>query len=255
MPEVKYHLARIYESQGFLDKAMRYYKEVFQAPVRNAYVNEAGFGYAKTLFENKQFFDSLSIFNYLARRNPKQACDSPEFLIYMGNANFELGYSKAARENYIRGINVFPDIDQKDILLSRVGDTYAMEDNRDKAIKFYELVRNSFPDSTGYITASMGMARYLPTDAERAKIYEMIKSEFPKNTYARIAMMRLAEMYQKNGEYNKCIKEIEELLSTHPKGLRYEAAGTGKNRQNGKQKALLVCWLSIPGGKIIRTGI
>ncbi len=223
MPEVTYHLARIYETQGFLDKAMRYYKEVFQAPVQNAYLTEAGFGYAKTLFENKQFFDSLSIFNYLAKRSPKQAYQSPEFLMYTGNANFELGYSKPARDNYIRGINIFPDIAKKDILLSKVGDTYAMEDNREKAIKFYELVRTGFPESSGYITASMGLARYLPSDSERVKIYEMIKEKFPKNTYARIAMMRLAEMYQKNGEYDKCIKEIENLLSTHPKGLRYEA--------------------------------
>ncbi len=51
----------------------------------------------------------------------------------------------------------------------------------------------------------------------------MIKTRFPENTYARIAMMRLAEIYQKNGEYDKCIKEIEDLLSTHPRGLRYEA--------------------------------
>ncbi len=223
MPEVTYYLARIYETQGFLDKAMLYYKEVFQAPVSNAYLTEAGFGYAKTLFENKQFFDALSIFNYLAKRSPKQAYESPEFLMYMGNANFELGYSESARQDYIRGINIFPDIAKKDILLSKVGDTYAMEDNKAKAIKFYELVRTSFPESSGYITASMGMARYLPSDAERVKIYEMIKSRFPKNTYARIAMMRLAEMYQKNGEYDKCIKEIEDLLSTHPKGLRYEA--------------------------------
>jgi len=51
----------------------------------------------------------------------------------------------------------------------------------------------------------------------------MIKARFPDNTYARIAMMRLAEIYQKNKEYDKCIKEIEDLLSTHPRGLRYEA--------------------------------
>ena len=51
----------------------------------------------------------------------------------------------------------------------------------------------------------------------------MVKAKFPENKYARIAMMRLAEIYQENGEYNKCIKEIEDLLSTHPRGLRYEA--------------------------------
>jgi len=51
----------------------------------------------------------------------------------------------------------------------------------------------------------------------------MVNTWFPENTYARIAMMRLAEIYQKNGEYDKCIKEIEDLLSTHPRGLRYEA--------------------------------
>ena len=51
----------------------------------------------------------------------------------------------------------------------------------------------------------------------------MIKTKFPENKFARISMMRLAEIYQANGEYNKCIQEIEDLLSTHPRGLRYEA--------------------------------
>jgi uncharacterized protein HemY len=51
----------------------------------------------------------------------------------------------------------------------------------------------------------------------------MIKTRFPENTYARIAMMRLAEIYHKNGEYDKCIQAIEDLLATHPRGLRYEA--------------------------------
>ena len=62
-----------------------------------------------------------------------------------------------------------------------------------------------------------------PTDAEKIEIYEMIKSRFTEDVYARIAMMRLAEIYQKNGEYERCIEEIEELLSTHPGSSRYEA--------------------------------
>jgi tetratricopeptide (TPR) repeat protein len=94
---------------------------------------------------------------------------------------------------------------------------------RKKPKKIYELVREKFPETPGFINASIGLARYLETDEEKIEIYEMIKIRFPDNTYARIAMMRLAEIYQKNGEYNKCIQEIEDLLSTHPRGLRYEA--------------------------------
>ena len=51
----------------------------------------------------------------------------------------------------------------------------------------------------------------------------MVKKRFPDNKFARVAMMRLAEIYQEYKEYENCIKEIEELLSTNPMGLRYEA--------------------------------
>ena len=141
----------------------------------------------------------------------------------MANANFELGLNTQARQHFMRVLNLFPGIPDRDVVLSNVGDAYGIEDNSGKAIKIYELVREMFPDSQGYVNASIGIARYLKTDPEKIEIYEMIKTRFPDNTYARIAMMRLAEIYQKNKEYNKCITEIEDLLSTHPRGLRYEA--------------------------------
>jgi tetratricopeptide (TPR) repeat protein len=109
------------------------------------------------------------------------------------------------------------------MILTKIGDTYGMEDQYEKATKVYELVREKFPDTEGFIASSIGIARYLKKDAEKIAIYEMIKAKYPENSFARIAMMRLAEIYQANGEYDKCIKEIEDLLSTHPRGLRYEA--------------------------------
>ncbi|WP_022664728.1 tetratricopeptide repeat protein [Desulfospira joergensenii] len=223
MPEVLFHLAEIYTRQGYTDKALRYYKEVFESTVENSYIPDAGFGYGRALFAQKQFYNALTLYNYLVKRNVKQVYKSPDLLLQMGDANFELGLSKAARENYIRGLNLFPEIPDRDVILSKVGDTYGLENNSEKAIKFYELVREKFPDTQGFINSSIGIARYLETDQEKIDIYEMVKTKFPENTYARIAMMRLAEIYQKNGEYNKCIKEIEDLLSTHPRGLRYEA--------------------------------
>ena len=223
MPEVQFYLAEIYDEKGYTDKALRLYKKVFQSPLDNSYITDAGVGYGKELYNKRQYFDALSVFNYVIKNDVKKVYESPDLLRYTGDANFELGIPIGARENYIRLMNLFPDIPDKGMILSKVGDAYGMENSEEKALKIYELVREKFPDSPGFINASIGIARYLKTDPEKIEIYEMVKTRFPENTYARIAMMRLAEIYQKNGEYNKCIQEIEDLLSTHPRGLRYEA--------------------------------
>jgi TolA-binding protein len=223
MPEVQFHLAGIYDEKGYTDKALLYYKQVFESSLENNYIPDAGVGYGKALFKKRQYFDALTVFNYVIKLNAQKVYESPELLLNMANANFELGQSKPARQNFMRVLNLFLDIPDRDIILSKVGDVYGMENNEEKATKIYELVREKFPDSQGYVNASIGIARYLKTDQEKVDIYEMIKKRFPENTYARISMMRLAEIYQKNKEYNKCIKEIEDLLSTHPRGLRYEA--------------------------------
>jgi len=223
MPEVHYHLAQIYDEKGYTDKALRLYEQVFQSPLDHSYITEAGVGYGKALFEKRQYYNALSVFNYVIKNDARKVYDAPELLRYAGEAGFELGLSQQARQRFIRVLNLFPDIPDRDLLLAKVGDTYGLEGNKEKAIKIYELVREKFPDTAGYISASIGIARYLENDAEKIAVYEMVKTRFPDNTYARIAMMRLAEIYQRTGEYNKCIKEIEDLLSTHPRGLRYEA--------------------------------
>jgi tetratricopeptide (TPR) repeat protein len=223
LSEIMYHLADIYAAQGYLDKALRYYKQVFEDSVENNYIPDAGIGYGKALFQKRRYRDSLMILNYVVKLNPKKVYDSNELLLHIGNANFEIGNNKESRINLNRVLNLFPEIENPDIILSRIGDTYGMQNNIEKAVKIYKLVREKFPDSSGYISSSIGIARYLETDGEKIEIYEMIKNKFPDNKYSRIAMMRLAEIYQTKGEYNKCIQEVENLLSTHPRGLRYEA--------------------------------
>ncbi len=223
LPEVFYHLARIHDANGNLDKAMAYYKQVFESPLENAYILDAGLGYGKALFEKNQYYDALAVYQYVIKADAKKLYQSPDLLLHLANANFELGLSKPAREYSMRVLNMFPEIPDRDLILTQVGDTFGMENNPHKAVQMYALVREKFPDSPGYVKASIGIARYLKTDQEKIDIYEMIKKRFPDDTYARIAMMRLAELYQKNREYDKCIQEIETLLLTHPTGLRYEA--------------------------------
>lgn len=223
LPEIIYHLAVIYEKKGQQDRALLNYKQVFENPVENQYIPDAGIGYGRALFQKHQYLDALSVLNYVVESNPNKVYSTNELLLIMGNSNFEIGQTKAARESLTRLINLFPEVKDPDLILSRIGDTYSMEDISDKALKIYDLVREKYPDTEGYIASSIGLAKFLKTDKERIEIYEMIKTKFPKNTYSGIAMMRLAEIYQASGDYNKCIKEIESLLSLYPKGLRYEA--------------------------------
>jgi len=223
LPEVIYHLAEIYEKKGFLDKALTYFKQVFEDTVENSYIPDAGIGYGRALYEKRQYLDSLSVLNYVVESNPDKVYKTHELLLIMGNANFEIGQSKAAREILTRLLNLFPDLKDPDVILTKIGDTYGMDNNGEKAVKIYELVRQKYPDTEGYIASSIGIARYVKSDQEKIDIYEMIKKKFPENTYSRVAMMRLAEIYQANGDYGKCIKEIENLLLAHPRGLRYEA--------------------------------
>ncbi len=223
LPEVIYHLADLYEKKGFLDKALTYFKQVFEDPVENSYIPDAGIGYGRALYEKRQYLNSLSVLNYVVASTPDKVYTTHELLLIMGNANFEIGQTETAREILTRLLNLYPDIKDPDIILSKIGDTYGMDNKGEKAVKIYELVREKYPDTEGYIASSIGLARYMKSDQEKIDIYEMIKKKFPENSYSRVAMMRLAEIYQTSGDYARCIKEIENLLLAHPRGLRYEA--------------------------------
>ena len=223
LAEVYYYLAQIYNERGFNEKALRYYKKVFEEMPDNRFTADAGIGYGNALFDKRFFLDALNIFKYIIEKNKEKIYKTSYLLLSMGNANMKLGRSSAARENYTRVINLFPKIGEKDIIFSKIADTYAMENKIEKAKSMYSFVREKFPDGEGFIRSSIGLARYLEDRKEREKLYIMVKRRFPDDKFARVAMMRLAEIYQEHKEYENCIKEIEELLSTNPMGLRYEA--------------------------------
>ena len=223
MPEVLFYLAGIYTDEGFQEKGLRYFRRVFENFPKNTYTVDAGLGLGKAYSNIRHYLDALHLFDHIAETSPKKIYESSELLMNIGNNALKLGKSAKARESLMRAINLFPDIESRDMILSDIGDTYAMENRLEKAKTMYRYVRENFPDTEGFIKSSMGLARYLEKREEREKLYKMVKTRHPEHKFARVAMMRLAEIYQENREYEKCIEEIEDLLSTHPRALRYEA--------------------------------
>ncbi|MCF8044761.1 MAG: tetratricopeptide repeat protein [Desulfarculaceae bacterium] len=223
MPEVLFYLAGIFTDEGYEEKGLRYFRRVFENHPQNTYTVDAGLGLGKALYNIRHYLDALHLFDHIAETSPGKIYESSELLLNIGKAALKLGKSGKARESLMRAINLFPDIESRDMILSDIGDTYAMENRLEKAKTMYRYVRENFPDTEGFIKSSMGLARQLEKREEREKIYKMVKTRHPEHKFARVAMMRLAEIYQENREYEKCIEEIEDLLSTHPRALRYEA--------------------------------
>ena len=223
IPEVLFYLAGIFTDEGYEEKGLRYFRRVFENQPENTYTVDAALGLGKAYYNIRHYLDALHLFDHIAETSPGKIYASSELLLNMGNAALKLGKTSKARESLMRAINLFPDIESRDMILSDIGDTYAKENRLEKAKTMYRYVRENFPDTEGFIKSSMGLARHLDKREEREKIYKMVKTRYPENKFARVAMMRLAEIYQENREYEKCIEEIENLLSTNPRALRYEA--------------------------------
>ncbi|MBI9087747.1 MAG: tetratricopeptide repeat protein [Desulfobacterium sp.] len=223
LAQVLYHLGRIYEEKGYNEQALAYYKEVYEKLPENVYVVDAGLGVGKMLFKKRFYIDSLNTLSHLLKSNPEKTYDSPELLLSIGEANFELGRTVPARENLTRVLNLFPDIPGKDMIMTRIAETYAIEKNDKRAESIYRLVIDTYPGGEGFLNSSMGLAILLTDLGEKKNIYSMVKEDFSEHKLASVAMIRLAEIYAQEGEYAKCIEEIESLLATHPQGLRYEA--------------------------------
>ena len=223
LAQVLYHLGDILETRGFPDQAMALFRQVFEKMPENIHTVDAGLGMGKIFYKKRRYIDALNMFQHLLKANPEKVYDSSELLFNIGNAHLQLGNSREARENLLRCYNLFPDVRGRDMIMNSIGDTYALEKNIDRAMAVYRLVMDQFPGGEGFLASSMGLARYLEDRVEKEKLYINIKTNFPDHRFASIAMMRLAEIYEQAGEFNRAIEEIESLLATHPRGLRYEA--------------------------------
>ncbi|MBF0201403.1 MAG: tetratricopeptide repeat protein [Desulfamplus sp.] len=223
IPEVMYHLGKIHHRKEYMEKAMEYYSEVFEKHPESVYAVAAGVGLGKALFKKLHYIDSRDLLTALVGTNPEIMFESPEVLMSIGDAEFALGRNEHARENLNKAYNIFFDLPDKHMVMTRVGDTYANEKKMERAKKVYEFVMDKFPGTEGFLGSAMGLALCLSDRTRVEELYEMVKTDFADHALSRVAMMRLAELYYREGEYQRSIEEIETLLATHPTGLRYDA--------------------------------
>jgi TolA-binding protein len=190
-------------------------------------------------FNEENYTSAIPLFEDLMKTKPRMIEDSPDLLQYLGNAYYYTGNKAAAKDALIKLYNLYPGIEGRDTILTRVGDSLAETGQKDKAVKVYKLVQNKFPGTDGYVISTMRLAEYLTDRNEKVKMYNTIINDFAANPLARLAMLRLAMLQGETGDFEKSVETIKTLLASQPKVLKKDAMNLLQNSSAEIFKKLL----------------
>ena len=223
MPEVLLELGRIYNRTRQSKQAITLFKKsISQFPWSSIQV-DTSIELGKALYNIKDYKEAVNVLTQVVDSNEKIIYEKPDILILLGNASFNLGNTMAARSFLGKVYNLFPDIELNHEYLTKIGDTYRDEKDIEKALEIYRLVIEKYPGTSGFVLSTMRLADLSKDLAEKERMYKLIIDDFKDHSLYRVAMMRLAELYDREGEYVKCIAVVKDLLEEGAGILRKDA--------------------------------
>ncbi len=231
--EAMFQKGRILALTGKPLMALKYFETMEDHFPKSEFLVKAKLEMAKTLFDIKSFKRSLSLVEEIRSSAPDQIRIDPDILLYLGYNYYELGQLREAREVLSMVLNLFPEVETKDLILTRIADTYREDGIEHKASKLYDLVARSCPGSEGSLISLLRVAEgvekaalsvpaaekeQLSADASKKanEIYAQIAKDSPDSPLAQVAMLKLATFEKKSGHYEVCIRTLKELLAKKP---------------------------------------
>lgn len=223
IPEIMFELGWIYTEKNNTQLAIDTLKDVVARFPSGSFIGKAKLKLGKALFNTGDFHAAIRIFEELIAEKPQMVFQSSELLFYLGNAYYLTGKFEKAMVTLLKVYNLYPEIEDRDTLLTRIGDIMLEMKNKDQAVKIFKLVTKKFPKTNGFVISTMRLAEYLDNPEEKEKMYTMVITEYPKNPLAQLAMMRLALLQNQAKQYEKSIETVKALLAFKPKELQKDA--------------------------------
>lgn len=189
----------------------------------SSYNENAAYHQGIIFFKRGDYEDALRRFEAHIDKNRDQIYESPELLYYMGSSAYHSGNYKKAIDYLSKAYNLFPEIEEPDILFSRIADSYVEEGQLEKARKIYELVRSKYNGTDGFAVSSIRLAGITENPEEKESIYQEVIDEFPDNPLSKLSMLRIARSRYDSGDYRKSLEVLEKLLSEKPGATKKEA--------------------------------
>ncbi|MGM0423794.1 MAG: tetratricopeptide repeat protein [Thermodesulfobacteriota bacterium] len=225
-------LGNHYLDSDRFEQAAEHFQTVVEDYSQSKKAKPAAMGLAQALRELEFFEQAWETVKFLENRWPRYYLEDPEFLQQAGLIAQKNDKPAQAKDYFWHFYNLYPQTDDADLVLARIGDSYLEMDKKQDAKEIYEETAQRFPDQEGGLIAKMRLAEEgifdEPSREEMfsvfdnqytlrpAEVYNEILEDHPESPLAPLALLKLA-MWQlwekKNQEALQSVRDFEERFS------------------------------------------
>jgi tetratricopeptide (TPR) repeat protein len=215
------HLPLLYVTKGKVylrlkqqEKAIENFKIMITRFPDSPLMNEARYWIA-TYYHNKGVYRAAEEqLNVIERSDSEYFLSNPGYLFLRALNYFYMEDFSRARQYLLQGLNIGGQPEKADLLLSRIGDTYHHQEDKETAQRYYEAAVACYPESEGASIARLRLARY----SDEVKALEEVGHKNANKPIGDLALLEVANAYYRKGNYDKAM-EASKVLMTKPTHL------------------------------------
>ena len=233
VPLTYYYWGDYYYNKGDISRAADQFQFVLQKYPNSRFAREAALGLARSFYRLGYFKQAYEIVEYIEKRWPRFYLDYPPFLNMMGDVAFRLNHLDTALRYYWLYVNIAPQGEETDVILTRIGDVYSMMRQKKAADQAYQDSLTRFPDKDGGLIAKMRLAESAitdtptiagmfavfeqPFDVNPLDVYTSIVKDHPKSDLAPLAKLKIAMWHLWKKDYTATLDTATEFMEQFPK--------------------------------------
>lgn len=226
--------AQIYTGQldiaeGNFEQAIKIFEDVLARWPEGDFRKDAELSLLQAYFGMEQWGQAVDLIEDIMRREPNFHVIYPQLLYYMGESLYQLQRYPEAREYLLWAINLNPQMQNGDIILTRIGDTFRYERAYRAATEMYNNAINMFPNSDGGQMAKMRLSEepeenkehpweifQVKPSAAALQVYREVETNYGDRPVGQLARLKMAVWYYKTAAFAQSLETGMELMREHP---------------------------------------
>ncbi len=272
VPLTYYYWGDYHYSRNEFQDAADQFQYILQQYPDSRYAREAALGLARSYYRLGYYEQSFNVVGYIEKRWSHFYQEYPPFLNMMGDTAFRLNKLPEALKQYRLYINLEPSGQEADVILTRIGDIYALQKENGAAREMYQIAAQRFPDKDGGLVAKMRLAEKGINDepsmsgmfsvfdtglaVDPPEVYREIITKHPDSPLVPLAELKLAMWHLWNKQYMETLQVCSDFMQKYPKhelapkvqetALKTFAVLAAQSRDQGSYAQMHEAWERFP---------